>query len=217
MIHLIHSSIRSIFTLLLLLFFAGAVQANPLQDILELPEMKGMPRHNRRDSTAELLPYVDPQSNYGAFVLETREYSSLESWLQPIPAGYKVLKTRIRRYHQYSEFTQIYHSKQNEFDFFLKVFVPQPKFIDSVKMGIIRQFAELAPPILPIESSEELTVSGDIPAALYNRKDGLTSLLIRLPRGSLMNLVCTKVEAVSEMIQLANLLNVKEVRDKLAS
>lgn len=204
------------FALPLLIFFSSSASANPLQDILDSQQFKGMPRHNRPDLTNELLPYVDPDTNYGSLMLEKDEHSSFQVWLQPVPPGYKILKDHVKRYHEYIEFTQVYHNK-HDFDFHLKIFVPTPKFIESVNMGIIRQFAELAPPILPVESSEELMIGGDIPATLYNRKDGTTSILIKLPRSSLLNILCTKAQAIIDMIDLANVLNIREVRDRLAN
>ncbi len=214
-----HPAYRSVqtFALTLLILFCPSASANPLQDILESPEFKGMPRHNIPERAEQLLLYVDPETNYGSLMLEKGSRSSLEVWLQPVPARYKILKTRVKRFHEYTEFTQIYQNKRAGFDFYLKIFIPTPKFMESVRMGIIRQFAELEPPILRVESSEELSVGGDIPATLYNRKDETASLLVKLPRNSLLNLLCTKDEATTDMVELANVLNIREVRDRLAN
>jgi len=188
---------------------------NALEDLLNSKTLRDMPRSTDKDSPKELKKYVDPDSNYGQLVLENGKYSLLSAWLSPVPAGFKLDKSSIKRTHEFMELSQKYHNKAGS-EYYLKLYVPYPKFIDAVGMNLIRQFSELSPPLLKIDASEEIRIH-DIPAQLYHRIDGSSSILVRLPKNSLLNILCVHPKSVADMIFLAQSLKISELKTRLSS
>lgn len=194
----------------------AAALDDPLKDLLQSPELRELPKSKDKQNEKELLQYVDPDTNYGSLVLEKENVSAISAWLSPVPAGFKILKINIRRKHEFLEVKHVYSHSKSAFQFYVKVLVPYPKFIDASGFGLIKSFSELYPPILKIDSTEDLELRG-MPAKLYHRLDGSTSILIRYPKNSLINFVCTEPKAVVEMIRLAQLLPLEELRSRLDS
>ncbi|NMC62710.1 MAG: hypothetical protein GYA55_06015 [SAR324 cluster bacterium] len=188
---------------------------NALEDLLNSKTLHDMPRSTERDSPKELKKYVDPNSNYGQLVLENGKYSLLNVWLGPVPTGFKLDKSSIKRTHEFMELSQKYHNKEGS-EYYLKIYVPYPKFIDAAGMDLIRQFSELSPPLLKVDSREEIKVN-DIPGHLYHRLDGSSSILIELPKNALLNILCLHPKSVANMISFAQSLNIWELKSRLAS
>ena len=204
---------RACISFILLLLFTTAASADPLQDILERPEMKSS---KGKDNTATLLQYVNPESNYGQLVLETTGYSALETWLGSAPKGYKVLKTRVQRKHALIDFLQIYRHNKSGFEMHVKVFVPYPRSQNAAEVGLVKELSSLEPPSLPVDSVEDKEIGG-LPGKIFFRRDRGISLLIKLPRQSVISFVCLNPDSLRPMLDLANQLDLQGLKEKLES
>jgi hypothetical protein len=96
----------------------------------------------------------------------------------------------------------------------LMVLLPKPKAYISQSYLIIADFAELQPPKLKIDSSQEVTgVFGT--GQLYFHKGGSCSLLIPLSKGGLINMGPVTCELNEKMKDLANAIDVARLNRKV--
>ena len=95
------------------------------------------------------------------------------------------------------------------------VLVPHPRYVDQAKDGLLESFSDPDPPRLRVDSSEAVKI-GSLPATLYHQKKNQCSILLKLPKGAVINFSgeCSNVKA---MIKLGELLTVDYLKKKLES
>lgn len=181
--------------------------ADPLQEVLANPTF-GKQRKKEKLSRRQLAKYVDTSTPYGRLVVEEGRKTELPEWLLPTPAKFKINSTEMKRSREFMEFTQVYKKKEEEY--FVKLFVPYPAAIEAVSLKLVRQFTELEPPQLRVEFSEDVMIR-EVPGRLFLRPDG-ASILLRLPKSSLLSLYTKKREHATEMTEFARTLPVDRVK-----
>lgn len=96
----------------------------------------------------------------------------------------------------------------------LMVLLPKPKAYISQSYLILADFAELQPPKLKIDNSQEVSgIFGN--GKLYFHKGGDCSLVIPLSKGGLLNMGPVNCELNEKMTELANAIDVARVNRKI--
>lgn len=201
--------------LLIFLSLSDIIKAAPLDDLLSSPELKQTINksnsNNRkfddkwfktRDNLASLFK---PESKGGLILLE---------WIGEILSSEFALKTKKATSQDEFVALELTYLSPQKIESQVEILVAHPRFRSFIEMKLVKRFATLEPPTLPVNSLEKMEIRNQI-GILYEHRDGRCSLLFKLPNQNIVNLSTKSCENSRDIIRLSELLNLERLKTKL--
>lgn len=143
----------------------------------------------------------------------------IDSWLGLRDLNFKQIRSRHLLFDAYAVSERIFRSDRNNF-VKLQVYVPHPRYKFMAQFNLITAFAELEPPRLDVEYTEDIIIQQHA-GHLHQHKQTLEqpqlcSILLKLSKQARINVIST-CSATKDMIELANQISLERFKDKLNS
>lgn len=209
----------------LLMLQAAPLHATNLKEILESKSMERIDRENRTldqmvkpNKKRPVSPWINTNTNYGKILTNKFKPDTVLHWLFGAVRFYKPLKPKfLKDTETVSYFTPIAKDKvRRAMDF--KMLIPHPKFAESVKYGLVKQFDNLVPESKFVVSQESLTVGrSKAKAELYILKRKNCVMLIDLARNGKIQLSQQNCENPKALLSVAEELDIPRLNRKLNS
>lgn len=198
----------------LLSLAASSVQADPLAELNDSPQMHRFLRNTSVDSLYTTR-YFKPGTNYASVFVEGEGHLELQSWLSPNEGGFDGGHIQGQKTREYIEARRTFTSEKTG-DIQVRVIVPHPKYISMIEYGLIRVFKEIEPPLLEVTNEETIDIRGN-KATLYMHSDKGCSLKIHSARASVIQLMQTECVGLHHLVTLAEALDIRRFERKLDS
>lgn len=208
-------------SLLVFICPALALGQNDLQDITDSQVMRqweGEARIGRANQNKgeKWLPELHNFSR----VFRTQESVALiDSWLGLKDLSFKQVRANHLLMTEYARSYRLFKSLRNNL-IVLEVYIPHPRHEFLANFNLITAFAELEPPRLDPEYTEDIIIQQQAGHLHQHRqvlnKPKVCSILLKLNKGTRINIV-SRCTATKDMIELANQLSLERFKKKLAS
>jgi hypothetical protein len=204
--------------------FAEQEEPGPLEKVLrsrmlsEDPEPKRV--RKRGEANSRLPPWLDKKSNYWA-ALQVKGLTLVMDWIGGPKKGYKVGGPRRADDDDRVKITRVYtwkgeEPRQHE----LTILIPHPLSHDSVRYGLVQDFAALVPPKMRGDDEMDVTVDG-LPGRLYVQvtepNQRTCVLVVQMPRESLFSLRTTRCRKAEMQLEFAKTFHLQRLKNKLSS
>lgn len=194
-----------------------AAQTAPLNDLLNSKDLvEPVNKSGSQASLAEADAYwFEPNTEFASIFLEPYAVRKLNTWIMPSSAAYKTSAEFGQVYDEYAEATVVFSS----FDIapiLSKVLVPHPRYVSMIPLGLISVFAQLEPKKIKFKSQKQVEVQG-YKAALYELNPTACQLVVKLSRSAVLTLNQANCSKVSDLTDLAAVLDLPRLERKLNS
>jgi hypothetical protein len=201
-----------------LLFFASlsvaSVYASPLDEVLQSQQYNAV--SNSKFQYDKKPSWVNENSNYWKIFTENSPSKFIFEWLgEPstdfLPFGQsQALKTA------YIDCSQSYKDKKSGVKYLVRIILPRPSAINMVELGLIRDIAELSPPLLKIIAEQDIEIGG-ISSKLYAHRPKGCSLLVPFEKNILISVFSEDCQKAGGFSKLIESMNIDRFRTKIAS
>ena len=163
--------------------------------------------------------WLKPLHNFSRIFESEKSVLLIDSWLGLRDITFKQLRSQHLLFDDFAISKRIFKSDRNNL-MKLEVLIPHPRFQFMAQFNLITAFAELEPPRLDVEYTEDIIIqqmAGHLHQ--HKQKNGdpqLCSILLKLSKEARINIVST-CSATKDMIELANQLSIERFKEKLNS
>jgi len=194
---------------------AAVASAEDLRDIENAASFRRIERLTHIDSfTRYQGGWTKPGENYSQLFAHDSAILLLNAWLGTSEPVLKVVRERTQTVGDYTLLGRTYESENGK-EIYLDVLVPHPRHLMEAEMGLLKDFQSYEPPSLPIESKEEVKIRR-WKGSFYEKKDGRCSLLMKMSKGSIINIESACSER-ADMIRLAEKLSLERYETMMNS
>lgn len=189
--------------------------ADSLDDILHSDSFKKVEQNNRKFRSKKDKKVAD--TNYARLFAKTKkEKKNLPvSWLGKPSAEFSLSRSDYILNQRIFTSTAIYINNNSLEEFHLTIMIPHPDQSSGVEYGLLKEFNEVQPTDLAIESDQKIEFD-DLKANLYKLKNSnYHQLNVKLPKNTLLYI---RSKGTTEQItNLAKSLDLKRLAIKLES
>ena len=194
---------------------ASSVSAETLDDLINSREFTTLKKKlNRKKAHSLDTVWLDNSSNKGLIFTSLDGARFVETWLALSSKKYKLVNRSGEMRDELLISKRRYQSPTNKL-IMVRTVLPHPHYETMAKFNLLNEFAELEPPKVNAEYTEELQI-GERPAAFYHLKDCTCSILLKLEHETRVYLN-TACENSKEMKELATLFSYDRFVKKLNS
>ncbi len=189
-------------------------------DILKPLEQRITKGHVKQDTQNLRQLYsakwLEAGTNFSSIFLSQKGPLNLLEWVGDLLPGFSKVATDSTHESEFVGATRLY--KDDNFnEIALSILVPHPKYVAVTGMGLVPAFSKLEPPLLHIAEEESVVVHKTFQGKIYAHDDGFCSLLIKLPRSSVVNLSAKTCHLKDQLKDLAEKLDIERLAMKLQS
>jgi len=191
-----------------------------LVDVMNSEEMKRMRRLTDEGSREDYRGKWAPAGkNYSMLFNSKSGIENLKFWLGVAESDYKLGRDFTQRFREYLMLKRFYETPEEQ-QLEITLLVPHPRYVQQVEFDLVEEIARLKPPLLRVESTEEMKIQGQesfLYHTKYKKKQvSICTLFIKLSKEAVlhMNGAC---DATDHMITLANMLSIERLNGKLES
>ena len=204
--------------LLLCLCSQAAVNADSLDSVLQSEQAARSLKNAGGPSwsdAATLDRWTDAQTNFGRLFRNFGSDSEVFGWMFGSTPGFKLKRQFLERGPEFLIAVAEFENSQKKM-LSVRLLVPFPKYASMVQYGLVQSFNQLEPPGLQINAADPLVIKG-YDSKLFHQRNGACSLLTRLVRDSALEISAKSCEQMRDIVNLAEMIDIKRLEIKLNS
>ena len=160
--------------------------------------------------------WLEPGTNFTAIFINGKGPLKLLDWIGSVFEDITPGPENLLRSEEFVGAEKVF--KDSHFnELHVTILVPHPKFKSVVELGLLPAFSKFEPPALRLDSTEDITISHSLGSKLYVHEDGSCSIVIKLPKSSMINVGVKSCGNKDSLAYLAKKLDVERLSMKLQS
>lgn len=205
-------------TLFILSLGSGRSSADSLKDVLDSKELSSMDRVTSSLKATRLKgqsPKKNPDDMSYAEEVFKSEAKLLLVWLTwQLEPKFNAVSEKEHYGKEIVSARGVYAGKESKKQYSLDILLPLPKSLEARRMGLMPEFTQLRPPYISAVGSEAISLKS-VKGILYQKSDQSCSLLIDIELGGVINIQSSECKDISELVALAETLDIARLNRKL--
>ena len=189
---------------------------DPFSEILQskdLLDRNGLKRAKRSKLKYVMGPWFEKGTNFEKLFKDPQMATHIIEWVAPIGKQFLISDADEDHEETHVRAQAIVQERATRAAFGLTVLVPHPAFLAVVEGKLIDDFAQRLPPLLPVDSSEQLRVQG-FEATAYALKNDRCTLVITVAHKTLVELrsveECGGLKTIKALAESLNLIKLDQ-------
>lgn len=202
----------------LLLLFSLSAQADSLDSVLTSEQAARSLKNTTGPSWSDpntLDRWTDAQTNYGRLFRNFGNNTEVFGWMFGSTPGFKLARQYLERGPEYLVANAEFKNSQKK-DLYVRLLVPFPKYASMVEYGLVQAFNQIEPPGLVVDAADALVIKG-YDSKLFHQHSGGCSLVTKLVRNSALEVSAKSCEQMRDIVNLAEMIDIKRLEIKLNS
>ena len=159
--------------------------------------------------------WTDPQTNFGRLFRNFGKNSEVFGWMFGSTPGFKLTRQYLERGPEFLVAVAEFENSHKKI-LTARLLVPFPKYASMVQYGLVQTFNKIEPPTLAINAADPLVIKG-YDSKLFHHRDGACSLVTKLVRNSALEVAAESCEQMRDVVNLAEMIDLKRLEIKLNS